>query len=166
MVLARAGRRPLALALLVLVCSLLLVACRSTGASGPGTATITVPAPTPLAVLTQPELDQLVKEQRVALRKASRTFDRCDATSYISATRCLAEAAALTKAASGFVAELEAVVLPPWTYQALLSDLQRLARSGDKVAKRCRKAADPQACDQALARMRADQQSVLWALDS
>lgn len=157
------GRR--ALVPVVLLAALALAGCSSTGASGEGVVTA-VDTPTAAVSLSQAQLDAVVQPRVAAFETAVKAFRKCDkkvSSDSYSASPCLAKVAAETAVVDDALADLIAVKVPD-TYAATLQSMQRLSTAGAAVAAKCEKAND-QACDQALARFRADEQSLLWDLD-
>jgi hypothetical protein len=159
-------RRRAGLAALVLapVLVLGLAGCAESGVSSTSVTSAPVTAaPTPwdpaaLSALTTQRTDDFLR--------AARAFRKCDKQSWSSygPAPCRKKVAAQTAVVDDFLGELDTFVLPADTV-ALRSSLAQLSTAGAKVAVRCAKNND-QPCDQALARFRADEQSVLWELDA
>ena len=149
----------------VLAGVLLLAACGSTGAAGEGTSTVVATSSTTLPPTTA-DVAIVVDRHKPGLKKASNAFAKCDrketADSYV-AYRCLKQLRALTDVAEDLSAELGALQLPT-TYVTIAANVRKLAGAGAAAEKKCAKAAD-QKCDQALAKFRADAQSVVWDLE-
>lgn len=153
-----------ALALIALVATFGLTACGSTGVAGDGVVTsVTTPAtPEPLS---SAQLAAIVQQRSAAFAKAARAFRACDRKSTVDtnkATPCLKKAAAETAVADDALTDLRAVQVPA-AYAATVKSLERFSAAGAAVAAKC--TTGDQKCDQALARFRADEQSLLWDLD-
>lgn len=166
---AARGRR-VAVALAGVVAVALLTGCGETGAAGDGKVTVSGTAPATTAPPTVPAaaVEAIVARNTKAFVRAARTFRACDkkvaSDSYVNSP-CLKQANALTASVDAFLGDLRSITLPPGEYDTLVTDLDEMSRAGAKVANKCAEAND-QVCDQALARLRADEQSVLWDLDA
>lgn len=161
----RAGARVgAALATLALVGG--LAACGDQTATSDGAATVTsVDTPLTSRTLSQSEVDAVLTAGKPAFRKAAKAFRSCDEDETADTYRaypCLKKAAAVTTVANGLLAQVVTTQVPP-TAATTVADLKRMSAAGKAVAAKCRKVND-QTCDQALARFRADQQSLLWDL--
>jgi hypothetical protein len=160
------GRRALVpLVPVVLLAALALSGCGSTGAAGEGVVTA-VNTPTAPATFTQEQLDAIVTPRKAAFESAVKAFRKCDrkvSSDSYTASPCLAKAAAETAVVDDALTDLGSVQVPT-TYAATIASMKRLSTAGAAVATKCKKAND-QKCDQALARFRADEQSLLWDLD-
>lgn len=150
---------------LVAVVALVLSGCGSTGVSGEGVVT-SVSTPSTPVQLSPAQVAAIVQPRAAEFVKAARAFHKCDrkvSSDSYSASPCLKKVAAETAVVDDALADLKSVKVPS-AYATTLTDLQRLSQAGADVASKCKKAND-QKCDQALARFRADEQSLLWDLD-
>lgn len=141
-----------------------LVGCGET--TGTSSTSVTAPvvtiAPTPWDPAA---LEALTAQRTKDFVRAARAFRKCDVqtSSSFGPAPCRQKVAVQTAIVDDFAVELDAFVLPAEA-AALRSSLRQLSAAGAKVAVRCAKNND-QPCDRALARFRADEQSVLWDLD-
>ena len=155
----------LAAVVVSLAAVLALSACGSGADVGAATVT-TVNSPTARATLSEAQAKAVVNSHVKEFKQTARAFRKCDrkveSDSYVESP-CLDKALAELAVVDDLLGDLTSVALPA-TYMTTIADLRKMSAAGAAVAAKCAKAND-QTCDKALARFRADEQSVLWDLD-
>jgi len=149
-----------------LVVVVALAGCGGTAdTDGAGEVTSLGAQPTVTRTITSGQIDAVLAAGRTDLRLAIKAFRNCDrkvSGDRFTAYACLQKVQAETAIVTGLVAQLAGLPVPPKS-AAAVNDLKRLAAAGRLVTNKCAKAAD-QVCDQALARFRAHEQSLVWDL--
>ena len=159
------GTRRLVAAVVAVVAALLLTACGGTAdVDGAGTVT-SLGGADPVRTLDAAQVDAAVAPQKPRFVTAVKAFRACDRK--VSGGRagpyaCLKKVQAETAVVNAMSTALAGTVVPPAS-EATVDAVNRLAAAGRLVRNKCSKVSD-QVCDQALARFRAQEQSLVWEL--